>query len=303
MGIDGSRTTKTDQMILITGAGGKTGRSLIAALPRSEGVCAFVHREDQVSAMKGLGAQQIVLGDLRDETALRKAMQGVRALYHICPNMSPDERLIGRGVIEAARTAGVEHLVYHSVLHTQTERMPHHWGKLQVEAMLFESGLRYTILQPAPYMQNLLSGWKNILEKSVLFVPFSIHAQFSFVDLGDVARAAAIVLTEPGHDRATYELAGPAPLSHVEAARILTGVLNRSVRAEQEAIGDWEQRARVAGVSEYALENLIKMFNYYDQWGLPGNPNVMRWLLGHEPRTLEMFFGKMLQEREVGNVH
>src|SRR5689334_6798617 len=114
-------------MILITGAGGKTGRSLIKVLSKAESVCAFVHREEHVSVAKSLGAEKVIVGDLHDEVALRSAMQSVRAIYHICPNMNPDEIEIGKLIINETKKAGVEHFVYHSVLHPQTEKMYHHW--------------------------------------------------------------------------------------------------------------------------------------------------------------------------------
>ena len=277
-------------MILITGAGGKTGRVLIKTLSKAENVCALVHRQEQIPALKSLGAEKIILGDMRDDDAIRFVMQGVRAVYHICPNMSPDEMAIGKLVVGEARKAGVEHFVYHSVLHPQTEKMNHHWQKMHVEEMIFESGLPFTILQPAPYMQNLLAGWKSIVEEGVLRVPYSVYSKFSFVDLEDVAVAAKIVLTEPNHINATYELVGTSPLSHVEVAEILSRVLNRDVRAEKEEISDWKLRSN--GLSEYAVENLIRMFEYYDQWGLMGNPNVLRWLLKREPGSLESFVAR-----------
>ena len=99
---------------------------------------------------------------------------------------------MGRLVIGEARAAGVQHFVYHSVLHPQVEKMNHHWQKLRVEEMIFESGLPSTILQPAPYMQNLLGGWKSIVEDGVLRVPYSVDSKFSFVDLEDVAEAAPV---------------------------------------------------------------------------------------------------------------
>src|ERR1044071_344953 len=205
-------------MILITGAGGKTGRTLIKMLSKVESVCAFVHREEYVSILKTLGVERVVVGDLRDKSAIRLAIQGARAVYHVCPNMSSDEIVIGDLVIGAARENGVEHFIYHSVLHPQTEKMKHHWAKLRVEEMTFESGLPFTILQPAPYMKNLLAGWKSIVEDGVLRVPYSIHSKFSFIDLEDVAEMAKIVLMEPGHKNAIYELAGTLPMSHVDVA-------------------------------------------------------------------------------------
>jgi NAD(P)H dehydrogenase (quinone) len=274
-------------MILITGAGGKTGKALIHALSKAETVRAFVRREEQVSVLKALGAESVVIGALNDPVAIRSATQGAQSVYHICPNMHPDEKEIGRLIIDEARKAGVKHFVYHSVLHPQTEKMKHHWQKMRVEEMILESGIPFTILQPAPYMQNLLASWKSITEEGVLRIPYSVHVKFSFVDLEDVAEAARIVLAEPHHSNAVYELVGTGPLSHVEVAQILSHILERSVRVEKEEISNW--RLRAGSLSEYALENLVRMFEYYDQWGLQGNSNVLKWILGREPTTLQEF--------------
>jgi len=287
-------------MILVTGAGGKTGRTLIKALSKVEGVCAFVHREEYIVVAKSLGAEKVIVGDIHDESAIRSAMQGARSVYHICPNMNPDEVVIGKLAIDASRAAGVVRFVYHSVLHPQTEKMNHHWQKLRVEEMIFDSGLPFTILQPAPYMQNLLTSWKSITADGVLRVPYSVNSRFSFVDLEDVAEAAKIVLTELNHLNVTYELVGTPPMSHVEVAEIFGRVSNRDVLAEKEEISDW--RLRMKGMSEYTIENLVKMFEYYDQWGLSGNPNVLRWLLRHEPTSLEVFVRRTIQEHGIRDV-
>ena len=282
-------------MILITGAGGKTGRALITSLSKAEAVCALLYREEHTSILKSLGAEKVIVGDMRDELSVRLAMEGVRSVYHVCPNMSPDEVAIGQLVIEEARRAGVEHIVYHSVLHPQTEKMTHHWQKLRVEEMVFESGLPFTILQPAPYMQNLLGGWKRIVEDGALRVPYSIHSKFSFVDLEDLAETAKVVLTESTHKNAIYELAGTSPISHGEVAEIFESLLKRDVRAEREEIRDWRLRVERSGMSEYGVENLVRMFEYYDQWGLMGNPNVLRWLLKREPNSLELFIERSVK--------
>jgi NAD(P)H dehydrogenase (quinone) len=234
---------------------------------------------------------------MRERTVIDTAMQGIRAVYHLCPNMSPDEVEIGKLVIDAARKNGIEQLVYHSVLHPQIEAMPHHWDKMRVEEIIFESGIPFTILQPAPYMQNLLTGWKSIVEDGVLRVPYSVDAKFSFVDLEDLAETARIVLTEAYHKNAIYEIAGTPPASHAEVARALSSALNRDVQVEREEITDW--RLRTKGVSEYAVKNLVKMFEYYNQLGLVGNPNVLRWLLKHEPTSLEIFIGRTMQENVI----
>ena len=153
-------------MLLLTGAGGKTGRAVLAALQRAlpgeMGIRLFLRREERLPA----GVEGFV-GDMTRATDWEEAMAGVKRIYHICPNMHLDEIGIGRLALAAARQAGVGHFVYHSVLHPQTEKMPHHWRKLRVEELLLESGLPFTILQPAAYMQNIAAGWERI--KPALF--------------------------------------------------------------------------------------------------------------------------------------
>jgi uncharacterized protein YbjT (DUF2867 family) len=194
-------------------------------------------------------------------------------------------------VTRAARAAGVEHFVFHSVLHPQAEAMPHHAHKLRVEEMVVESGLPFTILQPTAYMQNILAGWDGLLAQGVMRNPYPIETKLSLVDLEDVAEVAAKVLTESGsvHRGATYELVGTAPLAQTEVAQILSEALGQPVRAGSESVEAWETRARTAGLGDYQCETLIKMFRYYERHGLVGNPNTLRWLLGREPTSLAEF--------------
>lgn len=283
-------------MILVTGAGGKTGKAVIKALTaRGKAVRAFVHREDHVSAVKALGAAEAAVGDIHDEAALRRAMEGARAVYHICPNVNPDEVAIGRAAISAARVAGVQQFVFHSVLHPQAEAMPHHWNKLRVEEYLFESGLPFTILQPTAYMQNTLATRKDILD-GVYVVPYAVETQLSLVDLDDVAEAASIVLTKPGHAGATYELVGTEAMTQMEVAEVFSQQFGYPVRAEAMSVETWERQARMADMAEYQVETLVKMFRYYQRYGLCGSPNVLGWLLRRPPTSFPVFVERMIRE-------
>jgi NAD(P)H dehydrogenase (quinone) len=274
-------------MILVTGAGGKTGKAVIRALAsRGEAVRAFVHRAEQDTPVTHAGAQTVSVGDLQDETALALAAQGAQAIYHICPNVTPLEVPIGRAVMTAAVRSGVRRFVYHSVLHPQIEAMPHHWDKLRVEEMLLAADFDLTVLQPTAYMQNLLASWTSIVEQGVYRVPYPPATRLSLVDLDDVAAAAALVLTASGHGGATYELVGTAPLDQHEVAETLARALGRPVRAEQQTIADWNTQARASRMGDDQREILIKMFSHYERHGLIGNANVLRWLLGREPATL-----------------
>jgi NAD(P)H dehydrogenase (quinone) len=281
-------------MILVTGAGGKTGNAVIKAL----GACgapvrAFVRNPAHEVALAATGAREIVVGPMDDADAVARAVRGVDGIYHICPNVSPHEVVFARTLIAAATKSGIARLVYHSVLHPQIEAMPHHWSKLRVEEMLFSSTLDFTIMQPTAYMQNGLAEWNRMLVRGIYRVPYPVETRLSLVDLDDVAEAAAIVLTNAGHSGATYELAGTPPLSQTEIAATFGRALSKTIHAEAEAVEIWDQRARCTGIDDYARETLKKMFRTYARDGLVGNPNVLGWLLGRPPTSLAAFAARM----------
>lgn len=281
-------------MILVTGAAGKTGRAVIQALlPLGEPVRALVRYDSQADELRGSGVNQAVVGDMRNPSDLSQAYSGVRAAYHICSNMNPDEIQIGQNAIEAAKNTGLQHFVYHSVLHPQVQSMPHHWNKLQVEAMLFESGLTYTIMQPAPYMQNVLGYWSKMVAEGVYAVPYSTNTRFSLVDLEDVALAVARVIHESGqHDYAIYELSSSQILSNADIACLVGTVIGREVNALALDRAEWERGARSQGMSDFAVETLLNMFEYYDHFGFIGNGNVLSWLLRRTPTRFEKFLNR-----------
>ncbi len=280
--------------VLVTGAGGKTGRHVIAALlARGVRVRAWVH--------SGRGAPDwpeervdVLAGDLMQAALWERALDAIDAVYHIPPNMFPQEEALGELAIAACERAGVARFVYHSVLHPHVEAMPHHWRKMRVEERLFASELTYTILQPTAYMQNLRAAWPSIRDQGVLRQPYSPNARISLVHLEDVAQAAARVVTEPGHEYAIYELVGTAPLSQHEVAAAFARDLKRPVRAEKTPLEAWD--AQATELSPYARAALHAMFRYYDRHGLAGNPWVLRTLLGRAPMTLDAFIASLFRK-------
>lgn len=284
-------------MIVVSGAGGKTGRAVIRALAaRGSRVRAFVRRPEQAGASRALGACEALAGDMRDPARWADALLGARSLYLVCPNMAPDEEVLAETAMEACARTGIKHLVYHSVLHPQTETMPHHWHKLRVEERLLASGLPYTILQPAPYMQNVLASWKEILDRGVYRVPYAVDTALGMIDLHDVSAVAAGVLTETGHEGAIYELAGAEVLAGTQVATALSEALGRPVRAETIPLDRWETQARSRGLGEYAVATLLAMFRYYEQHGFWGNPHVLTWLLRRQPTSFRDFLARSTAE-------
>ena len=153
----------------------------------------------------------------------------------------------------------------------------------------FASGFDLTILQPTAYMQNILGAWQGVTSDGVFRVPYPVETRLCLVDLDDVAAAAAaVVLTQDGHAGVTYELVGTDPLSQLEVAGAIGAALKRDVRAEAESVAAWEARARAGGMGEHERNTLAAMFRYYAAYGLVGNSNTLRWLLGRAPNGLEL---------------
>ena len=283
-------------MILVTGAGGKTGQAVLRALERlGQPTRALVRRSDQIHGAEGRGAQDVVVADLLQRDEMVRSMADVRIVYLVAPNVHPEEARLGEVAIAAARDAGVQRIVYHSVLHPQAREMPHHWQKLEVEEKLFASGLQFTILQPAAYMQNLLPYWNEIVEEGVYRIPYGESAALSLVDLEDVAEVAATVLTEEEHIGATYELAGPEALTPRRIAEVLSRRFGTEVSSESIPLDGWDEGARAGGLRGYQLESLSRMFRYYDRYGLIGGSRVLEWLLGRPPTSFHQFVDRITE--------
>jgi uncharacterized protein YbjT (DUF2867 family) len=277
-------------MILVTGAAGKTGQKLIRALSSKEVFVRALVRQTQAGEfVQSYGAKEFFVGDMADLDSMKKASQGVQSIYHISPNVSPNESLYGDNVIRAAKQVGVQHFVFHSVLHPQTQAMPHHWQKLQVEEFLLESGLAFTILQPAAYMQNIQAYRNDILNERRYPVPYSEKTRTNLVDLNDIAEVGAKILTETGHENAIYELAGSESLSPIDITNVLSSHLGFPIEPQQTPREEWEQSARNNGLSGYQIETLSAMFDYYEQYGFLGNPKILSFLLGRNPTSFASY--------------
>ena len=280
-------------MIAVTGAAGKTGRAVTAALAaRGARVRALVHTSGQAAA--GVpGATDVVAVDLADPAAVRRALDGTAAVYLIAPNVHPDEPGLLGPVIDRCAQHGPRAVVYHSVIHPYAPAMPHHVDKARVEAMLAESGLDWAILQPASYFENALGVWDSVRERGIWSLPYSEHAPFTPVALADVAEVAATVLrdlagigagTRHRHRFATYELAGPEVLTTADMARIAGEMLGRDVTVTVDRSAAEPPPGETAR-QQAARTRLQAMFDYYDAHGICGNPTVLAVLLDRDPTS------------------
>jgi uncharacterized protein YbjT (DUF2867 family) len=281
-------------MLLLTGANGRTGRAVLAALAaRDVEVRAFVRNPAQTDELRALGAAEVVVGDMQDAASVDTAVAGCSTVVHIGPPMHPDEVGITRSFVDASLTHGVDRFVYYSVMHPFRRDVRHHSLKLDATEMIVDSGVDYTILEPSRYMQHLEPMWSKVRDEGVHAMPFGIDKRFSVVDLLDLAEATAIVATEPDHLYATYELAGPQPLSQSDMAATLSKVLGRPVEARQTPLDAMAEAAAARGVGADRIEQMRVMNAHYDRHGFLGNPNVLTWLLGRSPVSFQAYVERL----------
>ena len=267
-------------MIVVTAAGGPTGGAVVRGLwSRGLRVRALVGGSRPHPELTALSAE-VVATDLTDASGVEPVLAGADALYLIWPNFDPGETAGATAMIEAARRAGVGRVVYHSVLRPQARAMPHHAAKDRVEEALDASGLRWRILQPCAYADNLDGGLAEAAVSGVLRSPWGIEQAQSLVDVRDVADAAVALLTQDGLDGGTFEAVGPEPLTAPRIAELLGARLGREVRAVDAVPG-----GPVPPREDYAAHCARLMFDHYRAYGFTGSPRVLESLLGRPART------------------
>jgi NAD(P)H dehydrogenase (quinone) len=269
----------------VVGAGGRTGRRIVAALARHGlGARGLSRSLASLDVAQDAGATEVSQVDLADPESLNKGIRGLDTLVFIAPPFSDDEQLYAANALAAASAQGVEHFVYHSVLHPFLPGVPHHLRKVAVEASVRDSGLGWTITQPSMY-QQLLLGFVQGAGNGAVVLPYSPASRFNLVDLEDVAEAVARIVAAPAdHACASYELAGPHQLSMTEMVDQVARVVGRRLRVEEvpSPLGSLPPN-----LSRRAVAEMMAMWAEYDRNGLTGNSNVLRFLLGREPSSLE----------------
>ena len=279
-------------MILVTSANGNQGQRLIPRLlAAGHQVRACVRSQTSADHLHAMGATEVVVGDLADRDFVADAMRGARSVYHIGPTLHPAERAMGLAMVDAARSAGVDHFVFSSVLHAITTDLIQHEIKRDVEEHLLSSGLNFTILQPANYMMP--HRMRSVFEESVFRLTWSLDRRQSMVDLDDIAEVAALVLSEPErHAAATYELVGPDRVTAHDIGRTLSTVLGREIgveRIEPESFSRAMSADHDPSELEYRMTVSRAIAARYSSHDFLGNPNVLTWLLGRAPTSFEQF--------------
>ena len=275
--------------VLVVGGTGNVGSGVVAELLKRGAEVRVLARKQPGDGKLAPGVE-VALGDLLDPVAVEKAMQGVDKLF-LLNGVVPDEltqALIAYGL---AKRLGLKHVTYLSVFKVEQFRdVPHFASKLAVESALREFGVPYTILRPGYYIQNDLNLKGALTGAGVYPMPIGT-AGIAAADVRDIAEAAAISLTEDGHDGQTYDIVASSLISGPENAALWSRLLGRKVIYTGHAFDQWEQlmRANMPGWSAFDLRMMFQ--GYFDRGFAATETEVAKLtkLLGRAPRSYEDF--------------
>ncbi len=239
-----------------------------------------------------LGATEVIVGDAADRSVLRRALDGIDTVYHIGPSAHPREREMGLAMVDVARETGVGHLIFNSVLHAIASKLIQHKTKRDVEEHLIESGVNFTILQPSDYMLLALLG--TAFDSGVFKLSWDLNRLQAMIDLHDLAEVVVKMTNErEKHFGATYELTAPGAYSAHDIGAAIARVIGKPIAVEQVSTEGFRDSfyddadSRNGARYQYGVFRAITA--WYGQYDFVGNANVLTWLLGREPTSLESF--------------
>jgi uncharacterized protein YbjT (DUF2867 family) len=230
----------SDKTVLVAGATGRQGGAVIRhMLPKGWKLRALTRSLSSHVAqeLKRQGVE-VVQGDLEDPTSLVRAVHGVYAIYSVQDYWAVGARrevLQGKNLADAAKKAGVQHLVYSSVGGAERSTGIPHWeSKWEVEKHIRKLGLPVTVLRPVTFMEGYYIDQVEIgILKGKLVDPVSADKPYQTIATDNIGAFAALAFERPrDFIGLELEIAG-SELTNAEAAKIFSRVLGKPVKFQK----------------------------------------------------------------------
>jgi uncharacterized protein YbjT (DUF2867 family) len=274
-------------MILVTGASGSVGKTVLAEVARSGDRHRAMYRS-KAEAAKAPAGTETVIADFADEASLAAAFRGVESAYLVCSPI-PDLVQLETNAIVASEAAGVRRIVLNSALGAGDYAKSFPSWHRKVEDRLKATKMAYCILRPNSFLQNVLAFYAPSIRAQGVFYGAMGNARTSYLDVREIAVVAAKALRGGEHDGNTYELNGPEALTCGEVAEkitLRTGVAAQYVDIPMEAL----RKAMLdQGMPEWQVTALLELQEYY-RGGQGGElDGVLERMLGRPAVRMEQF--------------
>ncbi len=281
--------------ILVIGGTGNVGSEVLKQLVEGRNVeLRALVRKEGASLPKRV---EPFVGDLLDPVSVEKALTGVDKLY-LLNAVTPDELTQGLIAYGIARKLNIKHIVYHSVFKVEAfKNVPHFASKLAIESALRQFDVPFTVIRPNYFFQNDATLKPVLLGAGIYPVPLG-NPGISAVDVRDIAEAAAIALTNAGHEGKTYNLNGPEVLSGAKMAQVWSAALGKKIQYTGEHMDAFEEQMRQKAPSWSAFDIRMMFQGYLERGFIAGDGDLetLTALLGHAPRRYQDFAKETVDE-------
>jgi uncharacterized protein YbjT (DUF2867 family) len=225
------QSTEKSKKILVLGATGQQGGATARALAADGWHVRALVRDKQSGKAQDLESVgvELVLGDFRDPTSLEAAMNGIHGVFCVLPSSADaqygitdeDEVKFGIAAIDAAKRASVQHLVYSSTIGASPDiGLGHYESKWHIEQYLRQSGVPFSIVRPAPFMELLLYPHFGLRQGVMTFLG-APDLSVQFIAVQDIGAIAAKLLANPSRYLGmTIDIASDALSGNDIAAKI-----------------------------------------------------------------------------------
>ncbi|BCJ29967.1 NmrA family NAD(P)-binding protein [Actinocatenispora sera] len=271
--------------ILVTGATGATGGAVLQALAGRDVTVRAMQRKAGETALAS--ADETAVADFDDRAALTAALADVDAAYLVTPS---SEQAAQRQIrfLDAARAAGVGQVAILSQL-AATADSPVRFLRwhAEVERYAAEHGPAHTILRPNLFLQGTLAFAGLIRATGGFGAPIG-DATVSAVDVRDIGDAAAAVLTSDGHQGRTYDLTGPAAITHARLAEAISAATGRPVHFADVSPDEFAAQLRGA-LPDWQVDGLLEDYAHYRRGEAAAVSSAVPDLTGHPARSVDEF--------------
>jgi uncharacterized protein YbjT (DUF2867 family) len=281
--------------VLVVGATGNIGKEIVTELARLGGARIVVGSRDPAKAsaqFQARGELRAVALDADRPETLPGALQGVDTVIQV-NSMTPAMATQARNLAEAARQAGVSHLVRSSLIGAgEPEPIVEAVWHGDADKAIAGSGIAYTLLRPTQYFQNFLSArnCQTIRGQSAIYMPLGT-SRVSNIDTRDIAEIAARVALAPGteHHGKAYVLTGPEAMTMEQICKVIGKALGKPMRYVAVEPEKFLQNLLSNGVPQVIAEAIQGWFAYCRAGRADRVTPDAEQLLGRKPRSVQDF--------------
>ena len=282
-------------MILVTGATGTIGKDVVKGLiAKGEQVRAMIHNPDKAPPTSREPGAEYVTGDLEKPETVIAALQGVEKAFLLSPEDPRMAELHGK-FAAAAKEAGLRHLVRLSILPANPDApLPIAKWHGEADRLVMESGVPYTILRPAYFMQNNLRAARSIASEGAIYGAMG-DGKVGHIDTRDIAEVAATVLTSEGHEGQIYPLTGPESLSMTEVAARLSTTLGKTVKYVNLPPDKAKAGMMAMGMPDWRADAWVALGGMIAMGKADMATPAVKDILGREPHNIDQFAAEYAQ--------